>query len=671
MSDLLQERLQESRRAEIERLADQFGTAAFGTAASSRHVGSHSSGASEHSRPASSGSQQRKGLAIKEMDQTVSTLHKQNFDLKLEVHHRRERQNALEKRLAKLEREVQERKDANDTLKKELERRDKALNQAVAMIVSLESQVELLRREQSLIHQVVTGGSPQQYLKLPTPMATTTPKKGESLNRMRVTVKLTSLFLGTREATPPKVVESTREAAPPKTVERSPSRACLHDRIESPTFSTFSEISIGSILAHGRTVELQAPPKSPMLWDSTPRNADVTTPTKLPRSTSQATSSQFKILDMGPSPLEQLEKLDRKNFKDLIKSPTSSVSSSITPVLSPQSHHCRKESTASSVDTWLQESIIDPMSSASQANSPTRNYRLSPELFSIPSTPSGWSTDSFFGSSARKHPSNTPIVDILDAIDASVPSSGARTPTLGPSSTAPPLPARRSSLSRTNPTVSESSVKPSRGGTTRTRRNSAVEVQAPTRHELGLRQDRAMTVPPKQVHVAPPPGTTNTTPKQRHYPPTTSRPRSRGLNNLFRRSIGSSSDPLSSQQHHIPAPPASAPAAETTFKQQQTTPQMGIPSWVRRASLGGSGNGVFVEEEARGSSATPPPILRNRGPGGGGSVMMSEEDGGAVLWSAGGDEGAPVGVVPGGNGGGKRKWLGLGRVSSLRSRGAG
>lgn len=48
--------------------------------------------------PASSGSQQRKGIGIKEMDQTLSTLHKQNFDLKLEVSHRREQQNALEER---------------------------------------------------------------------------------------------------------------------------------------------------------------------------------------------------------------------------------------------------------------------------------------------------------------------------------------------------------------------------------------------------------------------------------------------------------------------------------------------------------------------------------------------------------------------------------------------
>lgn len=53
---------------------------------------------SEALHPESSGSQQMKGLGIKEMDQTLSTLHRQNFDLKLEVYHRRERQNALEER---------------------------------------------------------------------------------------------------------------------------------------------------------------------------------------------------------------------------------------------------------------------------------------------------------------------------------------------------------------------------------------------------------------------------------------------------------------------------------------------------------------------------------------------------------------------------------------------
>jgi uncharacterized membrane protein YgcG len=235
---------------------------------------------------------------------------------------------------------------------------------------------------------------------------------------------------------------------------------------------------------------------------------------------------------------------------------------------------------------------------------------------------------------------------------------------------------------------------PSRGN--RARSNSTADVRPPTRQltELGLKQDRAMTVPPKQVHAPPPPKQDNSPskqdtpsqpqplPKQRHYPPTTSRPRSRGLNNFFRRSTGSAGD--------VPAPPASAPPTDTPFKPPPLT-GMGIPSWVRRGSLA---------DEDR-ASATPPPILRNKGvvrvgdeedmdggvelepsPGGGVpvGVMPGSKPSSRKSWggsSGGGVEGGEGGGVSlggsggggGGGGGGKRKWLGLGRVSSLRNRG--
>lgn len=100
---------------------------------------------------------------------------------------------------------------------------------------------------------------------------------------------------------------------------------------------------------------------------------------------------------------------------------------------------------------------------------------------------------------------------------------------------------------------------------------------------------------------------------------------------------------------------------------------MGLPSWGKRASL--------VEDDRE--SATPPPIMRNKAP-----PRLEDEGGGAPLEPHGSGGGAPIGNIPDvpatgpsaeatsngapinptprHEGGGKLKWLGLGRVSSLR-----
>ncbi len=192
---------------------------------------------------------------------------------------------------------------------------------------------------------------------------------------------------------------------------------------------------------------------------------------------------------------------------------------------------------------------------------------------------------------------------------------------------------------------------------------------------------RASTVPPKQFQ-APPPALEQpsqlSAPKARHYPPTASQAsRPRGLN-LFRRSTGSA-------DVAPPGVPLSAPPTASSFRGPH--PLIGVPSWGKRSDL--------ADDER--SSATPPPILRNK-------VLhpyANDDGGGAPLGNM--DEGAPVGFMsgsvpdaqeigPSGSrsngaskplplngpagaaakadaaGGGKRKWLGLGRVSSLRSR---
>lgn len=84
----------------------------------------------------------------------MSTLHKQNFDLKLELFHRRQRQSVLEDKVETLEAEKSETQEANETLIQELERRDKAVEEAVTMIVTLEARIELLLREREMVRQV-------------------------------------------------------------------------------------------------------------------------------------------------------------------------------------------------------------------------------------------------------------------------------------------------------------------------------------------------------------------------------------------------------------------------------------------------------------------------------------------------------------------------------------
>ncbi|KAK4186517.1 hypothetical protein QBC35DRAFT_268687 [Podospora australis] len=390
-----------------------------------------------------------------------------------------------------------------------------------------------------------------------------------------------------------------------------------------------------------------------------------------------------------------------------------------------RSPNCRVVSGTSTVDTWLRESVkpgrdvvLDPRSSISQADPTSKGGRVSPDLFSFPTTTTGWATNAMFGAlkgtgyhgAGGQHPSNAPMADALDAIGDSLPapifSAGLLTPTLGVSDPAPPPPNRKSSLAAKTgdafsgnipPTPPARPLEPVQLKKTTSKagraRSNSIDVRPPSRQltELGSKQDRAMTVPPKQVHLPPPPSQqtrhgqdrqSRPLPKPRHYPPTASqgapvsdgaRPRSRGLN-LFRRSTGSVDAPV--------ATPSSAPPIETTFTVEK--PLMGIPSWGRRSSL--------VGDERADASATPPPILRNKAPT---RKVECDDDGGVELeLEPPRNDGAPVSAVPdnvtpvadrsGGaplssgssssNGGatlvGKRRWLNLARVGSLRNRGA-
>ncbi|KAE8144559.1 hypothetical protein BDV25DRAFT_166542 [Aspergillus avenaceus] len=114
-----------------------------------------------------SGLKHPREMGMREMDQYISKINKQNFDLKLEIFHRAQQMVVLEKRLERmldmeeelqrmreLEDELQELRDAeednqrlresNEQLRQEIDKRDQAVTEAVDLICQLEGRIEEL-----------------------------------------------------------------------------------------------------------------------------------------------------------------------------------------------------------------------------------------------------------------------------------------------------------------------------------------------------------------------------------------------------------------------------------------------------------------------------------------------------------------------------------------------
>ena len=86
-----------------------------------------------------------KVMGMKEMEQHLSKINKQNFDLKLEVFHRRQQNDILEAKIEKmeeLEANNEEMQSINEDLLLELEKRDVAIREAVNLICDLEAKIE-------------------------------------------------------------------------------------------------------------------------------------------------------------------------------------------------------------------------------------------------------------------------------------------------------------------------------------------------------------------------------------------------------------------------------------------------------------------------------------------------------------------------------------------------
>ncbi|KAJ0162116.1 hypothetical protein CTA2_5089 [Colletotrichum tanaceti] len=162
LQDKLQRRREEAERLASTRAAQEMSPSSMDLptrhARSSPAKGDSLDGRRPGSSAGSAETAKKTGMGVKEMEATVSTLHKQNFDLKLELFHRRERQNALEERIDALEADKAQMDDVNDSLLDELERRDKAVQEAVQMIVTLEAQVATLLKEREMVRQIDAAG---------------------------------------------------------------------------------------------------------------------------------------------------------------------------------------------------------------------------------------------------------------------------------------------------------------------------------------------------------------------------------------------------------------------------------------------------------------------------------------------------------------------------------
>lgn len=269
VSSFLHERLQNQRQVEAQRTSASRSPVDMGAATQrspSKAVGS------DANRPQSSSGPEKqttsKGPGLKEMEKVISSLHKQNFDLKLELYHRRERQSVLESKVETLEADNTQLLEDNERMREEMEKRDKAVEEAVAMIVTLEARLEQMTEERNMVHSIEVDGAfihPTQT----TPLEFPSPRS-QSLNiskleedahvvarmpsfmsdRSEATENLRNVYLGVRGS-----IISLNEAADESPDANREFRAGL----ASPSLSVLSESSFVSIYGKKDGAEASLP----------------------------------------------------------------------------------------------------------------------------------------------------------------------------------------------------------------------------------------------------------------------------------------------------------------------------------------------------------------------------------------------------------------------------
>jgi len=227
---------------------------------------------------------------LREMDEKLEKLEKLNFDLKMEVYHRRQREEKLHKqlksmaeqiiRVEKIQHEHAELIKINDSLVKELEKRDDAVREAVDMIVDLEAKNDALRNHslnQSMnsdsgygsleTPKVIPPSSPPEFQTPVTPLsarpAAAPYSARQSNTRNRIPSFVSDANAGTqalREA----YLDPARNLRPVKSFmsilsERESNQGDMLQDLGSPRLSVLSESSFPSIYGMTRPVQLDQP----------------------------------------------------------------------------------------------------------------------------------------------------------------------------------------------------------------------------------------------------------------------------------------------------------------------------------------------------------------------------------------------------------------------------
>lgn len=339
VSSYLQERLRQERRSETLRSGSSRAGSNDTMSTSDRHSrGINSSpvraSTSDGPRPRSSSgydAAKRKAVGLRASEQKLESVLNENFDLKFELSKRRELMPKLEAEVAGLKSAVgklqsavgelkfqkKEVEEVNDKLVQELEKRDDAIQDAVAMIVSLEATVEKLQKERDIIRSL----SAETYDQLPEP----DDKTENSLARM-------PSFLNDRS----EKTENLRNAyLGPRASNMSFKRALEfglndddvpdHNLMSTPSLSVLSESSFVSV--YGQKPFLNSSSSPPNRSDSVGFDASrridsknisaiiprSVTPTRARRSSSSSASrgvsGNFAIGDIpGHSPLSNLQR---------------------------------------------------------------------------------------------------------------------------------------------------------------------------------------------------------------------------------------------------------------------------------------------------------------------------------------------------------------------------
>jgi len=230
---------------------------------------------------------------LREMDEKLERLEKLNFDLKMEVYHRRQREEKLHKQLKsmaeqiiraeKIQSEHAELIKINDSLVKELEKRDEAVREAVEMIVDLEAkndalQTRLLDQRPSThsdsgyggleTPKVIPPSSPPEFQAPLTPLsarpAVAPYSARQSNSRNRIPSFVSDANEGTqalREA----YLDPARNLRPVKSFmsilsERESNQGEVLQDLGSPRLSVLSESSFPSIYGMTRAKQSEQPP---------------------------------------------------------------------------------------------------------------------------------------------------------------------------------------------------------------------------------------------------------------------------------------------------------------------------------------------------------------------------------------------------------------------------